>query len=78
MCLINIDHNLFQIIIRINELNIPALGPYFLVLNRILTSSQHTCRIRFQFIADSFDSISGSVVLVASLWDNRHNYMNVI
>ena len=73
-----INHDLLQIIIRINELNIAALGPNFLVRDRILASSQYTSCICLQFIADSLDPVRGSIVVVSSVWQDRDRNMNMV
>ena len=74
----NINHDLLQILIGINELNIAALGPNFLVLNRIFTLPQYTSRIRLELIPNAFYSVCDAIVLVARFWHKRNRYVDVI
>ena len=75
---VDIIHDLFQISIRVNELNIAAFGPNLFVLNRVLALPQDTSRVRLKLIANSLDAISNSMVLVARLCHHSKRDVNMI
>jgi hypothetical protein len=65
----DVNHDLFQILVRIRELNVATLRPALFVTNRIPTLPQNACGIRPELIANSFYVIGNAIVLVACLWD---------